>query len=61
MPGLTHVLNIAKNALLTHQVSLQVAGHNIANVDTPGYNRQELNLNSAIPTHMSYGNIGGGV
>lgn len=61
MPGLSNVLNIAKNALLTHQVSLQVAGHNVANVDTPGYNRQELNLSSALPTPMRYGNIGGGV
>ncbi|MEA1934521.1 MAG: flagellar hook-associated protein FlgK [Thermodesulfobacteriota bacterium] len=61
MAGISHVLNIAKNALLTHQVSLQVAGHNVANVDTPGYNRQELTLNSALSTPMSYGNIGGGV
>lgn len=61
MSGITHVLNIAKQALLTHQMSVQVTGHNVANVDTPGYTRQSLSLkaNEAIP--VGTGLLGGGV
>ncbi|MFH7320868.1 flagellar hook-associated protein FlgK [Desulfurivibrio sp. D14AmB] len=61
MSGITHVLNIAKQALLTHQMSIQVTGHNVANVDTPGYTRQSLSLkaNEAIP--VGTGLLGGGV
>ena len=40
--GLSSVLNIAKQALLAHQLSIEVASNNIANVDTPGYTRQSL-------------------
>ncbi|HEX5806208.1 MAG TPA: flagellar basal body protein, partial [Macromonas sp.] len=33
-------LNIASNALTTNMAALQVIGHNIANVNTPGFSRQ---------------------
>ncbi|MDZ7640720.1 MAG: flagellar hook-associated protein FlgK [Desulfurivibrio sp.] len=61
MSGITHVLNLAKQALLTHQASMQVTSHNVANVDTPGYTRQKLNIeaNNAFPT--AAGLMGGGV
>lgn len=61
MSGITHVLNLAKQALLTHQSSIQVAGHNVANVDTPGYTRQKINIeaNTAFPS--AAGIMGGGV
>lgn len=61
MAGISHVLSIAKEALLAHQLSVQVASHNVANVDTPGYTRQALSLvpNEAMP-HAA-GNLGGGV
>lgn len=36
------------NALRVHQLGLQVVGNNIANVNTPGYIRQELVLNPAL-------------
>ncbi len=61
MAGISHVLNIAKEALLTHQVSVQVASHNVANVDTPGYTRQTLGLTTPLPSPSLVGNIGGGV
>jgi flagellar hook-associated protein FlgK len=61
MAGISHVLNIAKEALLTHQLSVQVAAHNIANVDTPGYTRQTLNLITRLPTPSVAGILGGGV
>jgi flagellar hook-associated protein 1 FlgK len=61
MAGISHVLSIAKEALLTHQLSIQVASHNIANVDTPGYTRQSLQLESNTATPISSGMLGGGV
>ncbi|MFN7876620.1 MAG: flagellar hook-associated protein FlgK [Pirellula sp.] len=38
----------ASNALRVNQLGLQVVGNNIANVNTPGYIRQELILNPAL-------------
>jgi flagellar hook-associated protein 1 FlgK len=40
MGGLGAVLDIAKGALLTQKYAIDVVGHNIANVNTPGYTRQ---------------------
>ena len=61
MAGIAHVLSVAKEALLTHQLSIQVASHNIANVDTPGYTRQSLQLEANNATPISAGMLGGGV
>lgn len=61
MSSIGSVLNIAKEALLTHQASIAVAGHNVANVDTPGYSRQVLNLNEAQATPHRVGFFGNGV
>jgi len=61
MSGISSVLNIAKEALLTHQVSVQVASHNIANVDTDGYTRQTLTLSPNQATLSNVGAIGNGV
>ncbi len=61
MSGIASVLNIAKEALLAHQLSVQVASHNVANVDTPGYTRQTLGLTTNQGTPVSVGTIGNGV
>jgi len=61
MAGISQILNTAKEALLAHQQAVSVAGHNIANVDTPGYSRQTLSLSSAIPTPQGNGFFGNGV
>ncbi|MBU0729639.1 MAG: flagellar hook-associated protein FlgK [Proteobacteria bacterium] len=61
MAGISGMLNVAKEALLTHQLSVQVAAHNIANVDTPGYSRQVLGVTTNISTPSAVGNIGNGV
>lgn len=61
MAGISHVLSIAKEALLTHQLSVQVASHNIANVDTAGYTRQTLTLTTHEATPIGAGMLGGGV
>ncbi|MBW2056218.1 MAG: flagellar hook-associated protein FlgK [Deltaproteobacteria bacterium] len=55
------IMNTAKWALLTHQKSLQVASHNIANVGTPGFSRQEVILETATPLSSNPGQIGTGV
>ena len=48
-------LNIATRALTTNMAALQVIGHNIANVNTAGYSRQTVELQSA-----GYQSTGGG-
>src|SRR5690606_25061482 len=42
--SLFSTLQLTSNALQAHQIGLQVAGQNIANVNTPGYSRAEVNL-----------------
>lgn len=61
MPGLFHGLEIGKRALLTHQLSMTTIGHNLSNVNTPGYSRQRVAATSARPIEMANFNIGAGV
>ncbi|MBK7141044.1 MAG: flagellar hook-associated protein FlgK [bacterium] len=61
MPGLFQGLEIGKRALLTHQLNLQTIGHNIANVNTPGYSRQRVNISQTNPEQQAYGSIGTGI
>ncbi len=61
MAGITHVLNIAKEALFAQKTAINVAGHNISNINTPGYTRQQLDLTTHIPTKEAVGHIGNGV
>lgn len=42
-------IELLRRALTTHQRALDVTGHNIANVNTPGYTRQEAVLASVPP------------
>ena len=44
MGSIVGLLDLGRNALLAHQKSIHTAGHNIANVNTPGYSRQRVNL-----------------
>jgi flagellar hook-associated protein 1 FlgK len=44
MPGLTSGLYIGLSGLSSQQSALNVVGHNIANVNTPGYTRQRADL-----------------
>ena len=57
----TNILNIGKTALNAAQVGLSTAGHNIANVSTPGYNRQEVIQGAAIAQNLGFGFAGQGV
>ncbi|MDX9858171.1 MAG: flagellar hook-associated protein FlgK [candidate division Zixibacteria bacterium] len=61
MPGLMQGLEVGKRALLTHQISLQTIGHNIANVNTPGFTRQRVTVTSTYPEDATFGQIGSGV
>lgn len=59
--SITSLLNVAKGALMTHQRAIDVTGHNIANVTTPGYTRQRLAIEAQIPLRTPQGTIGTGV
>ena len=61
MPGIYGVLNIGKGALLTQQKAIDVTGHNIANVNTPGYSRQRVNMETNTPIPFAPGQMGTGV
>ena len=61
MAGLMQSIEIGRRALLTHQAALQTIGHNIANVNTPGYTRQRVNISSTSPEDSRFGKIGSGV
>ena len=61
MSGLSSALNIAKNALLAFQTSVQVTSHNVANVDTEGYSRQKPVSTPYPPSPSPVGPMGSGV
>ena len=42
-------INLALQALMSHQASLHVVEQNVANVNTPGYHRQEAILSAGYP------------
>ena len=59
--GMNGLLEIGKKGVLAHQSSIAVAGHNIANVNTPGYSRQEAVLATTRPQSAGAGQVGTGV
>ncbi|MFH2050383.1 MAG: flagellar hook-associated protein FlgK [bacterium] len=61
MAGLFQGLEAGKSALLAHQLYLQTIGNNIANVNTPGYTRQRVNISQNYTVATSVGYIGSGV
>ena len=61
MAGLFQALEIGKRALLTHQLSMTTIGHNVANVNTPGYTRQKTRVTAAQAIEIGAFNIGNGV
>ncbi|MEE9259588.1 MAG: flagellar hook-associated protein FlgK [Candidatus Scalindua sediminis] len=54
-------LSIGLTGLLISQRALQTIGHNLANVNTPGYSRQVNSLSARDPLSTTYGVIGQGV
>ncbi len=53
--------DIARSGLQAAQVQLEVAGHNIANVNREGYSRQRVMLGTRSPSVQPYGLLGRGV
>ncbi|HVL37898.1 MAG TPA: flagellar basal body protein, partial [Fimbriimonadaceae bacterium] len=50
MPSAFHGIDLASRALRSFQRGLDVTGHNIANVNTPGYSRQTISFGQTDPT-----------
>ncbi|MFQ5766654.1 MAG: flagellar hook-associated protein FlgK, partial [Acidobacteriota bacterium] len=52
---------VGRTALSASQAALDVAGNNIANVNTPGFSRRRLDLTTLFPQRVAGGYIGQGV
>jgi flagellar hook-associated protein 1 FlgK len=61
MAGLFDGLELGKRALSAQQLWLNTIGHNISNVNTPGYTRQRVTLNTTYPMETPVGLVGTGV
>jgi len=59
--GLSTAMEIGKNGLNIYRVASEVTSENIANVNTPGYSRQRVILESAPPTTANGFPMGTGV
>lgn len=58
--GIFDGINVAENAMSVHRLRSEVAGENIANVNTPGYRRQEVDLRASSFTKALDGARNGG-
>ncbi|MCK5145263.1 flagellar hook-associated protein FlgK [bacterium] len=61
MSGTGRILDIARRALAAQEAGLNVASHNIANVNTPGYSRQRAVFAPSRPDPEQWGIVGTGV
>jgi flagellar hook-associated protein 1 FlgK len=61
MFGLFNALEAGKRALLAQQFAMNTTGHNISNVNTPGYSRQRVDMVATPPLYTTQGNLGTGV
>ena len=59
--GISSSMYVALSGMNLSQAGMEVASHNIANVNTPGYSRQRLNLETTPTWKSSYGQMGTGV
>lgn len=59
--GLLSALDIGRSGLLAQQLGLTVTGNNIANVNTPGYTRQRVDLGAVPPALQNGVLVGRGV
>ena len=57
----TSLLNLGSRALAANAAALQTTGNNIANVNTPGYSRQSVEIRSAGGQSFGQGFFGKGV
>ena len=61
MPGLNSIMDTSLSALFAAQAGMATTGHNIANANTPGYNRQSVTFSARRPDILPYGALGRGV
>jgi len=54
-------LDIARSGMQAAQIQMDVAGHNIANVNKDGFSRQRVTLAARYPDYRSFGALGRGV
>jgi len=59
--GIQGIFNIAQSGLRAQQLSIEVTGENVANVNTPGYSRQRTLLESAETSLATGFPLGNGV
>ena len=59
--GAGDILGVGISGLLAFQRSLNTAGQNISNVNTPGYSRQRVDLATRYPNPSGAGFLGNGV
>src|SRR5262245_44101137 len=60
MLGLFGTLSMANRSLQTQRNATEVAGHNLANVNTPGYSRQRVAIETSITIPSDMGHQGTG-
>jgi flagellar hook-associated protein 1 FlgK len=60
MVGLFGILDLAKRSLQTQRQGVEVAGHNLANVNNPAYARQRLSIQTSLPVASEFGPQGTG-
>lgn len=58
MAGISHLFNIARSGIQAHQQGLATTAHNLTNINTKGFSRQEVVLESKRPVE---GVVGSGV
>ncbi len=61
MFGISAIFNIGRGALQANQIAMEVVSHNIANVNTEGYTRQQAILQCEAPYDMNRLKVGLGV
>ena len=61
MATLNNAINISLSGLKANQAGLNVTGHNISNINTEGYTRQQVELDTARPVKLQQGIFGMGV
>jgi flagellar hook-associated protein 1 FlgK len=61
MGNIFGLMNIAQSSLYSQQKAIDITGNNIANVNTPGYTRQRLNLVQSRPNISGNHLLGTGV
>lgn len=61
MGTLFSALDIARSGLQASQIQLDIAAHNVANVNKEGFSRQRAEITSRFPNQRTFGLLGRGV